>query len=62
MSSFSSQLVVLSIFDQGVCDVTGSFHHEKRLTFIVLKDNLYHDLDVPNVEAAIVAVKVTKKN
>lgn len=56
MSSFSTRLVVLSIFDQGVCNAAGSFHRDERLTFTVFKDHLYHDLDVPNAEAVIVVI------
>ena len=44
------------ILDQGVCDAPGSLHRDpnKTLTYAVFKDHLFHDLDVPNIDAAIV--------
>ncbi|KAL9953722.1 hypothetical protein ACROYT_G041183 [Oculina patagonica] len=42
------------ILDEGVCDAASSFHRDKRLTYAVFKDHLFHDLDVPIVETAIV--------
>ena len=55
--SFSTLVYFLcNILDQGVSDVPGSLHRDinKTLTYAVFKDHLFHDLDVPNVLAAIV--------
>ena len=44
------------ILDQGVGGAPGSLHRDldKTLTYAVFKDHLFHDLDVPKVDAAIV--------
>ncbi|KAL9953832.1 hypothetical protein ACROYT_G041302 [Oculina patagonica] len=53
--SFSSFVYfTCQILDEGLCDAAGSFHREKILTYAVFKDHLFHDLDVPPVETAIV--------
>jgi len=55
--SFSTLVNFLcQIFDQGVSGASGSLHRDlnKTLTYAVFKDHLFHDLDVPNVDAAIV--------
>ena len=43
------------ILDQGVRGAPGSLHRDlnKTLTYAVFKDHLFHDLDVPFVDAAI---------
>ena len=55
--SFSTLVYFLcNILDQGVCDAPGSLHRDlkKTLTYAVFKHHLFLDLDVPDVEAAIV--------
>ena len=44
------------ILNQGVRGAPGSLHRDlnKTLTYAVFKDHLFHDLDVPFVDAAIV--------
>ncbi|KAL9953820.1 hypothetical protein ACROYT_G041287 [Oculina patagonica] len=52
--SFSSFVYFTSrILDEGICDASGRFHRDERLTYAVFKDHLFHDLDVPIVEATI---------
>ena len=55
--SFSTLINFLChILDQGVGGARGSLHRDlnKTLTYAVFKDHLFHDLDVPNVDEAIV--------
>ena len=55
--SFSTSLYFLChILDQDVCGDPGSLHRDlnKTLAYAVFKDHSFHDLDVPDVDAAIV--------
>ena len=55
--SFSTLVNFLChILDQGVRGALGSLHRDlnKTLTYAVFKDHLFHDLDVPFVDAATV--------
>ena len=47
------------ILDQGVRGAPGSLYRDlnKTLTYAVFKDHLFHDLDVPNVDAALLKLK-----
>ena len=45
------------ILEQGGCDAAGNFHRDKRLTYAVFKDHLFHDLDVPNEAETVVATE-----